>query len=187
LGFVEENVKEWYELKLRARLVDGPKENKETDILGRLVCCTPAGFEYEADPRHRRKVLVVLGFSGETKGLSLNGRVEELAEELVDLEAADGTSFRALAARLNYLAQDSPDMQFAAKEVCLDMAKPSQDSWRQLKILARLILEREVVLWKFEWPVSEVELRVYSDSDWAGCRRTCRSTIGGAVLRGGTV
>jgi hypothetical protein len=130
-------------------------------------------------------VLEVLGFSEKTKGLSVNGRVEELAEELVELEAAEGTSFRALAARLNYLAQDSPDIQYAAKEVCRDMARPSQDSWRKLKILARFILERDSVIWNFDWQSSEVELRVYSDSDWAGCRRTRRSTSGGAVLLGG--
>jgi hypothetical protein len=186
LSFVEGKMKEWYELKVKARLGDGPEDDKETDILGRIVRCTAAGFEYEADPRHRQKVVEALGFSEKTKGLSVNGRVEDLAEELVELEAAECTPFRALAARLNYLAQDAPEVQVAAKEVCRDMAKPNQDSWRKLKILARFILERESVVWSFEWQ-DEVDLvlRVFSDSDWAGCRRTRRSTSGGAIMLGG--
>jgi hypothetical protein len=187
LDFVEKKMKERHELKVNARLGDGLQGDKETDILGRLVRCTPAGFGYEADPRHRCKVLEVLGFSEKKKGLSVNVRVEELAEELVELEAAEGKSFRALAARLNYLAQDSPEEQFAAKEVCRDMARPNQDSWRKLNLLARFILEREAVIWMFEWQGSEAELRVYSYSDWAGCRRTRRSTSGGALMMGGAL
>jgi hypothetical protein len=185
LDAVEAKMKEWYELKVKARLGDEPGDDKETDILGRVVRCTAAGFEYEADPRHRKKLIEALGFSDKTKGLSVNGRVEDIAEELVDLEAAECTSFRALAARTNYLAQDAPEIQYAAKEVCRDMAKPTPDSWRKLKILVRFILERETVVWQFEWQDGvELVLRVFSDSDWAGCRRTRRSTTGGAVLLG---
>jgi nuclear transport factor 2 (NTF2) superfamily protein len=89
---------------------------------------------------------------------------------------------------MNYLGQDAPEIQFAAKEVCRDMARPNQDSWRKLKILARFVFERESVRWRFEWQ-DEVDcvLRSYSDSDWAGCRRTRRSTSGGVVMLGGTV
>jgi hypothetical protein len=186
LYFVESNMKEWYELKVKARLGEEPRDDGETDILGRLVRCSAAWFEYEADPRDRKNVLEALGFSEKSKGLSVNGRVEDLAEELVELEAADCTSFRALAARMHYMAQDAPEIQIAAKEVCRGMARPSQDSWRKLKILARVVLEREVVLWKFEWQ-DEVDLvlRVFSDSDLAGCRRARRSTSGGVVMLGG--
>jgi hypothetical protein len=139
-----------------------------------------AGFEYEAHPRHRKKVL-----DKKAKGLSVNGRVEDLAEESVELESTECTPFRALAARVNSLAQDAPEIQFAAKEVCRDMARPSQGTWRKLKILARFILEREAVLWTFEWQEEVyLVLRVYSDSDWAGCRRARRSTSGGTIMLG---
>jgi hypothetical protein len=185
LEFVDTMMKEWYELKVEARLGDGPRDGKETDILGRIVSCTEAGFEYEADPRHRQKVLEALGFDGKTKGLSVNGRVDDLADELVELEAAECTPFRALAARLNYLAQDSPEVQFAAKEVCRDMARPSQRSWRKLKVFDRFILDRDVVVWKSDWQEEVgLVLRVVSDSGWAGCRRTRRSISGGAVMLG---
>jgi hypothetical protein len=185
LEAVERAMKSWYELKVKARLGDEDDDDKETDILGRRVRCTRAGFEYEADPRHREKILEALGLDEKSKGLSVSGRVEEFVEGLEVLEAGECTSFRAVAARCNYLAQDAPDMQFAAKEICRDMAKPTQESWRKLKILARFVLEREAVTWRFDWQ-DEVGLvlSVFSDSDWAGCRRTRRSTSGGAVLVG---
>jgi hypothetical protein len=132
LDFVEKKMKEWHELKVKLRLGEDPQDDTETDILGRKVRCNGARFEYEADALHRCKVLEVLGFSEKTKGSSVNGRVEDMSEELVELEASEGTPFRALAPRLNYLAPDSPDIQFAAKEVCRGMAKPTQDSWRKL-------------------------------------------------------
>ena len=68
------------------------------------------------------------------------------------------------------------------------MARPNFDSWKKLKILARFVLEREAVIWRFDWQyeVGSV-LRVFSDSDWAGCRRTRRSTSGDAILLGGAL
>ena len=36
----------------------------------------------------------------------------------------------------------------------------------------------------FEWLYEEPDLDVYTDSDWAGCRRTRRSTSGGVIMRG---
>jgi hypothetical protein len=186
LEVVEKAMKGWYELKVKARLGEEEGDDKETDILGRRVRCNGAGFEYEADPRHREKILEALGLDERSKGLSVSGKVEDLTGEPEVLEAGECTSFRAVAARVNYLAQDAPELQFAAKEVCRDMARPSRDSWKKLKILARFILEREAMIWQFGWQ-DEVglELCVFSDSDWAGCRRTRRSTSGGVVLLGG--
>jgi hypothetical protein len=185
LEWVEKKMKEWYELKVKARLGEEEDDDKETDILGRMVRCTEAGFEYEADPRHREKILEAFGLDGSSKELTVNGKVEDLEDEPVPLEPGECTQFRALAARMNYLAQDAPELQFAAKEVCRDMARPSANSWKKLKVLARFVLGRRSVCWQFKWQnEADCELGVFSDSDWAGCRRTRRSTSGGAVLVG---
>ena len=65
------------------------------------------------------------------------------------------------------------------------MARPTRADLRHLKRLARFLLGKPRVVWVFarQQPVSE--LSVYSDSDWAGCRRTARSTSGGAICAGG--
>ena len=58
---------------------------------------------------------------------------DESDEALDDLEASE---FRAMAARLNFMAQDCPDVQFATKEVCREMSSPIQNSWARVKRLA---------------------------------------------------
>ena len=45
----------------------------------------------------------------------------------VDIEGADATRFRGVAARCNYLSFDRPDIQYATKEVCREMAKPTTE------------------------------------------------------------
>jgi hypothetical protein len=40
------------------------------------------------------------------------------------------------------------------------------------------------VVWKYGWQGRKEELEVYTDSDWAGCRKTRRSTSGGVVMVG---
>ena len=39
------------------------------------------------------------------------------------------------------------------------------------------------MVWKYEWQTPE-NLITYSDSDWAGCKRTARSTSSGVIMRG---
>jgi hypothetical protein len=185
LDAVESKMKEWYEVKVKARLGAEEGDAKEIDVLGRKIRCTEEGYEYEADANHRKKVLDALGFDEKTNQLMVNGRVEDASSEEEELQGPEATSFRAVAARLNYLAQDSPDIQFAAKEVCREMARPNQSSWRKLKVLARFMLGRESVVWKYAWQNSPPELLLYTDSDWAGCRRTRRSTSGGLIMLGG--
>jgi hypothetical protein len=184
LDAVESCMKEWYEVKVKARLGPGEADAKEVDVLGRTLRCTPAGYEYEADRKHRNMVMCSLGFDDKSKGLMVNGKVEEDGNDEVELQGAEATSFRAVAARLNYLAQDSPDIQYPAKEICREMARPTTRSWRRLKTLARFVLEREAVVWKYEWQDDGAEIVLYTDSDWAGCRRTRRSTSGGLILVG---
>jgi hypothetical protein len=184
LNHIEGKMKSWYELKVKARLGPDPGDDKEVDVLNRIIRCTESGYEYEADPKHRRKVMEVLGFDENTKSLKVNGKVEDEGGDDEELQGLEATSFRALAARLNYVSQDSPDLQFAAKEVCREMAKPTGRSWRRLKVLARFMLERDAVVWKFSWQEEAPEFLIFSHSDWAGCRRTRRSTSGGVVFVG---
>ena len=94
------------------------------------------------------------------------------------------TQFRALAARANYLAADRIDIQYAVKEMCRGMASPQVRHWNALKRLARYLAGRPRAVWRYDWQ-DMVDVQAYSDSDFAGCRRTARSTSGGVILRGG--
>ena len=104
--------------------------------------------------------------------------------DAVPLRGEEVSKYRALAARANYLAQDRPDLQFAAKEVCRGMAQPTAGHLSALRRLGRFLVFSPRVVWYFPWQSVAKTLSAYSDSDWAGCRRTARSTSGGVLMRG---
>ena len=64
------------------------------------------------------------------------------------------------------------------------MAAPTKGHVKKLRRLIRYLIEvpRVVTEHKFQGDVREME--VFSDSNWAGCRRTARSTSGGVMMRG---
>ena len=129
------------------------------------------------------------------KGVSLTGRaldediyggagatytreVAEVEEEDEEMDPGEATRPRGIAARANYLGIDRPDIQYATKEVCRDMAKPRRSSWDKLKRLARYLLEYPRVVWEFVDEGGDFDKFIaqgYGDSGWAGCRASRRS------------
>ena len=101
-----------------------------------------------------------------------------------ELEAADATLFRGLAARANYLAQDRFDITFSAKEICREMAKPTARSCQRLKRLVRFLVTRPRLVTFFKLQEEVEEIRVYADANWAGCKETRKSTSGGCIMKG---
>jgi hypothetical protein len=102
------------------------------------------------------------------------------------LPKEEETGFRAIAARANYMSVDMPNVQFPTKEVCRDMAKPTSGGYEKAKRLARYLASFEEVCFRYEWQTEEESqnLKGYTDSDWAGCRKSRKSTSGGAVMLG---
>ena len=72
----------------------------------------------------------------------------------------------------------------AVKELCRGMAKPTTVNCHRLKRLGRYLTGSGRAALKFDWQGHESEVTGYSDSDWAGCRVTGRSTSGGALMIG---
>ena len=95
------------------------------------------------------------GLGGNSKGLMANGKAEDPEESDEELDGPEITEFRAAAARLNFVAQDSPDIHFATKEVCREMSEPTRSSWVRLKRLARYLLVRVTAVLRFEWLYEE--------------------------------
>ena len=184
LTWVEQLMKEWFEVKVRARIGPDESDDKEISILGRRVRWEHWGISYRADPKHQAIVLERFGLGDGSKGLAANGKQEEPDEDDEELQGAEVREFRTTAARLNFMAQDCPDVQFATKEICREMAGPRRSSWMRVKRLARYLLLREAAEFRFGWLYEEPGLDLFTDSDWAGCRRTRKSTTGGVVMRG---
>ena len=95
------------------------------------------------------------------------------------------TQFRALAARANYLALDRPDISFAAKELCRQFAQPNANSLKHLKRMVRYLVHNPRLVYVFQYAPEVSEVEVFVDTDFAGCRRTRRSTSGGLIRMAG--
>ena len=101
------------------------------------------------------------------------------------------TRYGSLAATGNFLALDRVDVQYAVKEIARKMSNPEAADWEKLKRLALYLKGRPRAVVEFDFVAAEEydalleELDVFTDSDWAGCRRTRRSTTGGVATWAG--
>ena len=62
------------------------------------------------------------------------------------------------------------------------MSFPTPCDWEALKTLARYLTGKPRLQIWFEHQAEPESLTVYIDSDWAGCKRSRKSTSGGAML-----
>ena len=100
------------------------------------------------------------------------------------MPAAEVTRFRTIAARCNYLQPDRPDIQYAVKEVCRLMSKPTVRAFEMLKRIGRYLKGRPRLIWKYHWQGEVGIVDITSDANWAGCRRGRKSTSGGTIMIG---
>ena len=191
LRWSAQHMEKHFEIKVRAVLGGGVRDDKEAIVLGRTVRWRDWGIEVEADCKHRRLLLEEFGLDGSTsKHVDVNGARDADrgtgddgdAEDL--LTPSDASRYRACVARLNYLGQDSPDVQFPAKELSKRMSQPRTRDWIQLKRTVRYLVGRCTVCWRYSWQEVVGSIRVFTDSDWAGDRDTRKSTSGGVILVG---
>ena len=133
--------------KLKVEMLSGESADmKEVRILNKIIRWTPAGVELEADPRHAEIVVKELGLEKATasKVPGVKPTREELErsadEELLD--RVEARKYRAIAARLNYLAPDRLDIGYSAKEAARHMANPRRSEFEKLKRIGRYLLAR---------------------------------------------
>ena len=112
-------------------------------------------------------------------------KMEKLLSEGHALSPEEATMFRALAARANYLSQDRTDTAFGSKELCREFAVPNKNSYARLKRLVRYLVGLPRLVYKFDYQELEETADVYTDTDFAGCKETRRSTSGGVIMIGG--
>ncbi|KAL1219347.1 putative mitochondrial protein [Cardamine amara subsp. amara] len=109
------------------------------------------------------------------------GKVEQVEEE--EKLFSDPTYFRSLAGKLQYLTLTRPDIQFAVNFVCQKMHAPTVTDFDLLKRILRYIRGTVTMGIKLN-NNTDCKLRAYSDSDWAGCHSTRRSTGGYCTFLG---
>lgn len=152
-------------------------------MLNRIVTCTDDGWTVEADPRHAELIIEQLGVDNCRSVVSagVDGADEDDKEDDEDILGADLTRFRGVAARCNYLSFDRPDAQYAMKEICREMSKPATGSLRRLRRFGCYLKGAKRLVWNFKMQEQAGVVDVFTDSDWAGCRRSRKSTSGGVL------
>ena len=186
LDWLQSELEKAYELKTQ-RVSNRTGCNLEGKVLNRIVRWTQEGYELEGDPRHAELVIEQLGLE-DVAPLSSPG--VDIAEPNVgdendeELCATEASNYRRIAARCNYLSSDRPELQFSIKECCREMSRPTKASWDKLIRIGRYLKGQPRLVWKFDLQQMPGSIDVYVDSNWAGCRRTRKSTSGGIAMLG---
>ena len=81
------------------------------------------------------------------------------------------------------MAQDRPEIAYAAKELCRRMRAPCVGDMSTLERLVKYVASEPRLVYWYVWQ-EQGALNVYSDTDVAGCQITRRSTSGGCALLG---
>ena len=156
-------------------------------LLNRVIYWDEKGIGYEPDQRHADMIIRDLGMVGK-RGLSTpgvksgNDKDEEGDEE--ELGNEDSTRYRSITARANFLSQDRSDIKYAVKELTRHMAKPRCKDEKKLIRLGKYLIGRERYICRFDYQDKVSKLSVWTDTDYAGCRETRKSTSGGLVQYG---
>ena len=175
-----------FDCKVEGIMGPGPGDIRQARILGRVITWENAGVRYEPDPRHIEVLVRDLALEGAAPLSAPSVRpapqdAEE--EEEPELPGEEALLYRRCAARLNYLSLDRPDCAFAAKELCRRMSCPTAEDMQALCRTVRYLAGCPRLTYFYEWQ-AEGQLAVCTDTDYAGCKVTRRSTSGGCVLLG---
>ena len=126
-------IKAWYQIKVRDALGSGANDDMEMSLLNRLVRWKSDSIEVEADSKHRWLIMEHFGMEEETNVFTAPAIKEDVGGDEGELTKEESTGYRRVAARAN------SDIQFAVKEACRGMFKPSEGQYRRMKRLARYL------------------------------------------------
>ena len=139
-----------YKTKVRGILGPDFHDMKAMTILNWIVEWTNAGIQYEADPRHVDLIIEELGLEN-ANGSDVTRSKVDVNETDTELDHEDAYGPWSIAARLNFLAADRIDIQFASKEICRRLSSLCMSDWAKVRKLGRYLRKHtRQVLW-FAW------------------------------------
>ena len=65
------------------------------------------------------------------------------------------------------------------------MQDPSWSDWLAIKRIASYLKRKPRLVYKYQWQQTPEELIAHSDTNWAGCIKTKKSTSAGGIVYGG--
>ena len=173
--------------------------------MSRIVRWEKDRLRYKADPRHVEKLTRDLGME-ECKSLTISGTKPTTSSAILDdvgpgggvpsvasvpeplkLDRDGMKLYRSAVARCNYLAADRYETAFTTNELCRSMSSPSVDDLTAINRLCRFLKGLPRIVQRIDFSdFSPTVIKAHVDSDWAGCRKTRKSTSGGVLMLGTT-
>ena len=108
----------------------------------------------------------------------------KLTDEPIPLSPKETTMYRGIVARMNYLGQDRTDIQNTIKELGKDLAGPTNHSIVRAKRLMRYLKGAPRLTIMYRYQMNPKGISTWSDSDFAGCEKSRKSTSGGVLMHG---
>jgi hypothetical protein len=144
--------------------------------LKRTRILTEEGTYIQASSKHAEDMIKLLHLE-DAKTVStpmVESAGEEASDQLLDAEPA--SVYRTCVGIAIYLSTDRHDIQFAVKELTQIMKNPTEGSMHMLKRLVKY-LKGIIEVWILLSRQGAVgSIMATSDSNWAGCKRTRKST-----------
>jgi hypothetical protein len=179
LDWLYDSILSKYDLKRSVLTKDVPCESS---YLNRSIRWTGESFEIEGDRKHAQLLKHEWGMESckpvDTPITKQNA--EELNTGALLQEDAARKARRAIA-RINYMAQDRPDLSVAARVLSQGMAQPHEGIQVGIKRVIRYLARCPRCVLSV-YPDAGRGLEVWTDSDWAGDLSTRRSCSGGMLF-----
>ena len=122
---LHENLARQYELK---KTILSLTDERETKYLNRVLRVTDEGVEIVGDPKHSELLFKDWGVTEHSKDVNTPS-LKELEAKIAtgeELGPESATKVRRSRARINYMAQDRPDLSVVAKIMSQHMSKPHE-------------------------------------------------------------
>ena len=167
------------------------EDDLETTYLNRTLRVSERGVEIIGDKKHSDILLKEWGLQGSSKEVNTPSlkELEDNNNAGEELQGEMATRVRRGIARVNYMAQDRPDLSAAAKAMSQHMSQPREGLLNSLKRCVRYLKKYPVSSMLIPNGVDEEDntMTVWSDSDWAGDLASRRSTSGGVIMYRGAI
>ena len=185
LDWLKKNMREKFEVKA-TRIGPDVDDDKSAKLLNRIIEWTANGITVEGDQRHSERVARSAGIDCKSKHVVTPYDVADKGDDDIALTPELATQYRANVARGNFMCSDRSDIQYTVKELSRHMANPRRCDLGRLKRLARYLAGRPRIKVQYLYQTEEEgnQITVYSDTDFAGCRETRKSTSGGVLMIG---
>ena len=165
-------------LKTQEPLQEGGKEK----YLGVEIERTKNGFRLDAS-EYTEKLVADAGLQN-CKPVATPGLAATRCDDSRKLSKSEHSEYRRRVGQLLWLANARKDLCFAVKELSRHVHDPTEQDARACKRVLRYLRGTQ----HCKVPLSPCvrdgafTLEVYSDSDWAGCGESRRSTSGGRIM-----